>query len=328
VWKQFTIAIHFNGCVCYVIASAHDTVADLKRRMRSMLPALSRCSSEALRLSTVPLTSADDAALPGVFLTDNLRLAACNIVHYTQLYACSPSTSSLMLISSPPEREHLDAPASSVAVGAVAGSLVVVVHAAEGAFSRTFSFPGLGPSRISVFDLKKLIAKALGIPPAMQSISLEHCPALHDQYEVESLAGPMQCYTLHPEYIFIRLQLIDGREVIEQVWLFTALRLCSLLADACIFQVSAMFTETILSLKQKVCSKLNSTAQDVALLFRDFPSVRMRDDHKLGNFQLYLCAHPSTVTRCCAASVAPLSLLTPGLREVRFGFRLRTAFRR
>jgi hypothetical protein len=228
VWQQFQVTVKFNSQVHHVMASAHETVLSLRRKLCAVL------SIECSSCSPVLATFSASPAKPGVTLKDSQQLARLNIFNDVELsISCpvpgfapaEPTQPSVTCHTSdpPPLPPHLADDSLmkiDMTAGELRGALVVNVHCKVSGSKRPFSFTNV-EAGCDVLRLKRLLELNLSIPVAMQTLSAAdqagNFGVRQDACVLQTLNKTIECHTQDPPHFYIRSCPIDGPETMQTV---------------------------------------------------------------------------------------------------------------
>jgi hypothetical protein len=318
VFQQFSISVSFGGLTHYVVASAHETVLDLRQKICAIISI--ECSSHSPVLKTLVSTQANALWKPVFLLEDCNTLMHYNIMNSTRLGIACPETSSApassMVQSSLPNTVDQTACSDVLPIrlpirptlqhGVLPDALLFVMQSTEPVVSIKFSVAGLGSHGLSAVDLKLLIRDKFRIPSSMNVIKSADGTVLDDCLNICSVVGPIVCHVMHPSHVFIRLRMTRGQEKIEKV--FPILSLFGAISrNANAGQVPVSFAETFLSLRTRVASVFSAHADEIAFHFRGDLSILITSNQTVGNWQYILCAkRPSFFSYfksiCCSST--------------------------
>jgi hypothetical protein len=226
VWQQFSISVSFGGLTHYVVACAHETVLDLRRKLSVILSI--ECSSHSPVLKTIGSTEANAMWKPIVTLEDCHTLIHYNIINNTKLDITCPQASSAPVSSTiqsslsnaaehNPDSDSLPIIRPALHSGVLPDAVIVSMQSSEPVLSRQFSVTGLGSQGISAVDLKLLIRDKFGILSTMNILKSVDGTVLDDCLDICRVVGPIVCQVMQPSHIFIRLRLPRGQEKIAKV---------------------------------------------------------------------------------------------------------------
>lgn len=227
VFQQFSISVSFGGLTHYAVASAHETVLDLRQKFCAIMSI--ECSSHSPVLKTLVSTQANALWKPVFLLEDCNTLMHYNIMNCTKLAIACPETSSApvssMMQSSLPNAVDQAAGSDVLPIrptlqyGVLPDAILLVMQSTEPVVSMKFSVAGLGSHGLSAVDLKLLIRDKFRIPSSMNVIKSADGTVLDDYcLDICSVVGPIVCHVMHPSHIFIRLRMTRGQEKIEKVF--------------------------------------------------------------------------------------------------------------
>lgn len=226
MFQQFSISVSFGGLTHYVVASAHETVLDLRRKFCAILSI--DCSSHSPVLKTFGTTQENAWWKPAFLLEDCNKLMHYNIMNSTKLGIGCPETSSAPASSIMQSilPNAVDQTASSdvqpirptLQYGLLPDAVHFVLQSTEPVDSKKFSVTDVGSHGLSAVDLKLLIRVKFRIPSSMNVIKSADGTVLDDCLDICSIVGPVVCQVMHPSHIFIRLRMTRGQDRIEKVF--------------------------------------------------------------------------------------------------------------
>ena len=230
VWQQFRVDVLFNGAMQHVMASVHETVLSLRRKLCACLSI--ECSAFSPVLALLPAAQATATAPVGpVTLEDSKQLLGLNIINDIQLCISCPVPGFAAIAPtvqpSVAARPDPDAPLLTYTMvpGVIRGSgcLVVNIHSEDPVSILPFSFANTQDldSNFDVSRLKQLIRLNFGIPPEMQRLSVGSASVklgnLKSNCLLQNLSRTIDCHVQQPPCIYIRARPFDGPEQIHMV---------------------------------------------------------------------------------------------------------------
>ena len=231
VWQKFTVSVVFNGCPHHVVASAHEIVSDLRRKVCTiLLMDFTSCSPVLTMLA--PLQANESQMLKrGLTLEDSKTLMYYGIINHTQLsISCpvpsvAPADAMLRPCSPVAVLQNVpmggtNHPVSPIVESGVHHGAVIVYICVSVTFGavekKPYSFFNL-PTNLSIASLKHLIFVKFDIPASAQAMKSDLGIELIDELKVVYAPQPIECHLEQLSRIFVRLQMNDGREKTVEV---------------------------------------------------------------------------------------------------------------
>lgn len=218
--RQFTLSIALNGTLHHVLASAHESVVDFRRKLCAVLDIDCSPLSPVLKISA----RVNDSHCKDIALKDDKLLLQYNIVNEAQLSIVCPASAVLAGNQPDAARRQRDLHQTArlaigcPAAGAASDVVVVRILSSKPPDVKSFYLSEAGPQGLSVAALKQLIQVNIGVPCAMQTISLTVSgKVLGDDDQVLTRGVSVDCHVTEPAHLFIRLHLRDGTERMEKV---------------------------------------------------------------------------------------------------------------